>query len=161
MAYLISHGFNKEAAAGIVGVLSAESLLIPGKVNEAEDAAYGGNAGKGIAQWSNSKDSKRRDAYDKAMAGKQGLEAELDYFITDLDSRPLVKQALASATSVDDAVKAMHLGYENGSATAFATPEQLQATYSKAHRKLYNKDYSYADSHGKRLSFANTAYGLV
>lgn len=160
MNYLITkHGFSKEAAAGVVGVLTAESNLIPGVTNKEEASAYGSKAGKGIAQWSN----ERRTQYDKAMQGKQGLEAELDFFVEDLKSRPLVVNALKTATTVEDAVKAMHLGYENGSATAMLTPEQMTAVYTPAWKKLYgdSKKYDYTASHNIRLSYANTAYSLV
>ena len=160
MNYLITkHGFSKEAAAGVVGVFTAESNLIPGVTNKEEASAYGNKAGKGIAQWSN----ERRTQYDKAMQGKQGLEAELDFFVEDLKSRPLVVDALKTATTVDDAVKAMHLGYENGSATAMLTPEQMTAVYAPAWKKLYgdSRKYDYTQSHNIRLSYANTAYSLV
>lgn len=119
MSYLTSKGYSKEAAAGIVGVLTAESNLTPGITNKEEERDLGGKAGKGIAQWSN----ERRAAYDKAMQGKQGLEAELDFLLSELDLRPAAKTALMNAKSVEDAVKAMHLGYENGTASALATPE--------------------------------------
>ena len=160
MNYLITkHGFSKEAAAGVVGVFTAESNLIPGVTNKEEASAYGSKAGKGIAQWSN----ERRTQYDKAMQGKQGLEAELDFFVEDLKSRPLVVDALKTATTVEDAVKAMHLGYENGSATAMLTPEQMTAVYAPAWKKLYgdSRKYDYTQSHNTRLSYANTAYSLV
>lgn len=159
MNYLTTkHGFSKEAAAGIVGIFTAESGLTPGIINSDESSAYGNRAGIGIAQWSN----ERRSQYEKAMRGKSGLEAELDYFVQDLQSRPLVLDALKTATTVEDAVKAMHLGYENGSASAMATPEQMEATYIPAWQKLYgnSKRYSYTDSHNLRLSHANTAYSL-
>ena len=160
MNYLMTkHGFSKEAAAGIVGVFTAESNLTPGVTNKEESSKYGSKAGKGIAQWSN----ERRAKYEEAMKGKQGLEAELDYFVQDLQSRPLVLDALKTAGSVDDAVRAMHLGYENGSATAMLTPEQMESIYIPAWKKLYgdSKKYSYLNSHNVRLSHANTAYGLV
>lgn len=160
MNYLMTkHGFSKEAAAGIVGVFTAESNLMPGIINKEESSKYGSKAGKGIAQWSN----ERRAKYDQAMQGKSGLEAELDYFVQDLQSRPLVLDVLKTANSVDDAVRAMHLGYENGSATAMLTPEQMESIYVPAWKKLYgdSKKYSYLNSHNVRLSHANTAYGLV
>lgn len=160
MNYLMTrHGFSKEAAAGIVGVFTAESNLMPGIINKEESSKYGSKAGKGIAQWSN----ERRAKYDQAMQDKSGLEAELDYFVQDLQSRPLVLDALRTATTVDDAVRAMHLGYENGSASAMMTPEQMESIYVPAWKKLYgdSKKYSYMNSHNIRLSHANTAYGLV
>jgi hypothetical protein len=53
MNYLMSKGFNKEAAAGITGVFMAESGLVAGRTNQEEDAAYGSTAGRGLGQWSN------------------------------------------------------------------------------------------------------------
>lgn len=155
MSYLMSKGFNKEAAAGITGVFMAESGLKPGILNQDESKKYGRSAGKGLGQWSNS----RRRQYDDFTKGRtSGIQTDLDFFIYDLESRPLVKQALASATSVEDAVRAMHLGYENGSSGAMSTPEAMQRTYSAAWARLGYRPYSYQESHDKRLKYANQAY---
>ena len=81
--YLIGKGLTKEGAAGVAGVLFAESGLNPGKLNEDEDKKYDGKAGKGIAQWSNN----RRLAYNAYMKDKSGsLEDELDYLYQELES---------------------------------------------------------------------------
>lgn len=158
MQYLMEKGFNKEAAAGITGVFMAESGLKPGITNTAEDAAYGSTAGRGLGQWSN----ERRKQYDAFLNGASPtIQTDIDFFIQDLESRPLVKQALANASSVEDAVKAMHLGYENGSSGAMATPEQLTQTYSKAWSKLGYGPYSYNDSHNKRFNYAQSAYQSI
>lgn len=158
MQYLMEKGFNKEAAAGITGVFMAESGLKPGVTNTAEDAAYGSTAGRGLGQWSN----ERRQQYDAFLNGASPtIQTDIDFFIQDLESRPLVKQALANASSVEDAVKAMHLGYENGSSGAMATPEQLTQTYSKAWSKLGYGPYSYNDSHNKRFNYAQSAYQSI
>lgn len=155
MNYLMSKGFNKEAAAGITGVFMAESGLIAGRTNKEEDAAYGSTAGRGLGQWSN----ERRKQYDDYMRGKEiTLQNDLDFFIQDLESRPLVKEALQNATNVEDAVKAMHLGYENGSSGAMATPEQLTKRYTEAWANLGYRPYSYGESHSKRYNFAQQAY---
>ena len=155
MGYLMSKGFNKEAAAGITGVFMAESGLIAGRTNQEEDATYGSTAGRGLGQWSN----ERRKQYDDYMRDKEiTLQNDLDFFIQDLESRPLVKQALQNATNVEDAVKAMHLGYENGSAGAMATPEQLTKRYTEAWANLGYRPYSYGESHSKRYNFAQQAY---
>lgn len=157
MNYLMSKGFNKEAAAGITGVFMAESGLVAGRTNKEEDATYGSTAGRGLAQWSN----ERRKQYDDYMQGKEiTLQNDLDFFIQDLESRPLVKEALQNATNVEDAVKAMHLGYENGSAGAMATPEQLTKRYTEAWANLGYRPYSYGESHSKRYNFAQQAYNL-
>lgn len=153
--YLTSKGFTREAAAGVAGVFMAESGLKAGITNKEEDALYGSTAGRGLGQWSN----ERRRQYDDYMKDKEiSLQNDLDFFIQDLESRPLVKQALQNASSVEDAVKAMHLGYENGSSGAMATPEQLTATYTKAWEKAGYGPYSYKNSHDKRYKFAQQAY---
>lgn len=155
MDYLMNKGFNKEAAAGITGVFMAESGLVAGRTNKEEDAAYGSTAGRGLGQWSN----ERRKQYDDYMQDKEiTLQNDLDFFIQDLDSRPLVKTALQNATNVEDAVKAMHLGYENGSSGAMATPEQLTKRYTESWANLGYRPYSYDESHGKRYNFAQQAY---
>jgi hypothetical protein len=61
---------------------------------------------------------------------------------------------LQNATNVEDAVKAMHLGYENGSAGAMATPEQLTRRYTEAWANVGYRPYSYDESHSKRYNFA-------
>jgi hypothetical protein len=52
----------------------------------------------------------------------------------------------------------MHLGYENGSAGAMATPEALTRTYSAAWAKLGYRPYSYEASHNKRFTYAQQAF---
>lgn len=157
--YLVSKGLSKAGAAGAVGVFFAESGLTPGRTNEDEERKYGDKAGKGIAQWSN----ERRKGYDEYMKGKQGtLEDELDYFLQEVaTSRPKVLDVLKNASDVNEAVQAMHLGYENGTAEAFATPEQLTKIYTPAWEKLGYGKYNYQDSHNKRYGYAQTAYALV
>jgi hypothetical protein len=153
--YLTSKGLSKAGAAGAAGVFMAESGLIAGRINKDEDARYGSSAGRGLGQWSNS----RRKQYDDYMAGKEiTLYNDLDFFLLDLDSRPLVKDVLLNTDSVEDAVKAMHLGYENGSSGAMATPESLTRTYSAAWAKLGYRPYSYEASHNKRFNYAQQAY---
>lgn len=157
--YLVSKGLSKAGAAGAVGVFFAESGLTPGRTNEDEERKYGDKAGKGIAQWSN----ERRKGYDEYMNGKSGtLEDELDYFLQEVaTSRPKVLDVLKNASDVNEAVQAMHLGYENGTAEAFATPEQLTKIYTPAWEKLGYGKYNYQDSHNKRYGYAQTAYALV
>ena len=155
--HLVSKGMTKEGAAGVAGVFMAESGLIAGRVNEAEDKKYGGQkAGKGLGQWSNS----RRVEYNNFMQGKQtSIQNDLDFFIRDLEKRPHVKKVLFNTKSVEEAVKAMHLGYENGGDNSMATPEQLTATYTNSWRKLgIKRPYSYQDSHNKRFNYAQQAY---
>ena len=159
MSHLISKGYSKEQAAGIVGVFAAESGLNIGAINRAEQQKYGNSAGFGIAQWSNS----RRKGVEEYLAahGGNSLENQLDYFLQEAATRPAFMAALNNAKTVDDAVRAMHLGFENGSATALATPDSLTQTYSKAWEKLGYGPYDYQKSHNKRLAKANTAYSLV
>lgn len=155
--YLMSKGLSKAGAAGAAGVFMAESGLTAGKLNKDEDARYGSTAGRGIGQWSN----KRRQQYDNFMKGKDiTLQNDLDFFLYDLNSRPLVKDILTSTSSVEEAVKAMHLGYENGSASAMSTPEQMTRTYSRAWARLGYRPYSYQDSHNKRLNYAQQAFNV-
>lgn len=157
--YLVSKGLSRAGAAGATGVFFAESGLTPGRINEDEERKYGGNAGKGIAQWSN----ERRKGYDEYMKDKSGtLEDELDYFLQEVaTSRPKVLDVLKSTSDVNEAVQAMHLGYENGTADAFATPEQLTKIYTPAWEKLGYGKYNYKDLHNKRYGYAQTAYALV
>jgi hypothetical protein len=154
----MSKGYSKEAAAGIVGVFQAESGLQAGKVNKEEDKAYGSKAGRGLGQWSN----ERRGQYEEYMKDKEiSLQNDLDFFIKDVQSRPLVVSALKNAKSVEDAVSAMLLGYENGTRGAMATPEQLTATYAPRWKRLGYRPYNYNNEYSTRVNHARTAYQSV
>jgi hypothetical protein len=62
-------------------------------------------------------------------------------------------------TTVQDAVDAMHRGYENGTSKAFASKEQMGETYSKAwtNDPAISRDYKYSEAANVRLQHAKQA----
>lgn len=156
MQYLMSKGFSREAAAGVTGVFAAESGLRPGILNVDEDAAYGLSAGRGIAQWSNS----RRQDYERYFAGKTPtLKQEIDYFIEDLSKYVNLKDLKTS--DLKTAVDLMTRGYEAGSESTMASDENLSQIYGAAYKQLGYQDFDLDDFISKRMNFANQAYQLV
>ena len=112
-------GFNKVAAAALTGVAMAESGLNTKAVNTDEKDAGKKGYGMGLFQYSND----RQRAFTDFIKGDHSLEKTIAFVLKEIQERPKVKQALASATSLEDAVRAVHLGYTNGSAAGFSTPE--------------------------------------
>lgn len=166
MKYLISMtGMSPEAASGVVGVFMAESGLKPGKHNESEKERFGNRGGRGLGQWTDvgtNPAGQRRTQYELFLNGRTPtLETDLDFFIADLENRPKVKGVLLNPnTTVEDAVDAMHRGYENGTSKAFASKEQMGYTYNKAWEadpKITRK-YDFNDEAKKRLRLARQAY---
>lgn len=156
MQYLMSKGFSREAAAGVTGVFAAESGLRPGILNADEDAAYGLSAGRGIAQWSNS----RRQDYERYFAGKTPtLKQEIDYFIEDLSKYVNLKDLKTS--DLKTAVDLMTRGYEAGSESTLASDENLSQIYGAAYKQLGYQGFDLDDFISKRMNFANQAYQLV
>lgn len=158
---------SPEAAAGVIGVFMAESGLTPGKYNESERELYGElGGGRGLAQWTNvgkkNGTGRRRDAYEAFLNGRTPtLELDLDFFLKELQSRPKVLAILNNPDStIEDAVYAMHRGYENGTFKAFATPEQMGSKYTKAWAKnpYITRKYDFNESEQTRFRLAQQAY---
>ena len=161
---ILQTGMSPEAAAGVVGVFMAESGLKPGKYNDSEKERFGNNGGRGLGQWTNvgtNPAGQRRDQYESFLNGRTPtLETDLDFFLTDLENRPKVKDVLLNPnTTVKDAVDAMHRGYENGTSKAFASKEQMGETYSKAwtNDPAISRDYKYSEAANVRLQHAKQA----
>lgn len=102
MDFFTSRGFTKEAAAGIVGNLLAESGLNP------KSEQYGGGPGRGIAQWTV---DQRWQTYLK-FAKNRGLEptdleAQLRFIIHEMPSQ--MGESAKSIKSMTDANAAAKL----------------------------------------------------
>lgn len=169
MAYAVNYltqqtGMSPEAASGVVGVFMAESGLKPGIHNKSEKERFGNNGGRGLGQWTNvgtNPSGQRRNQYESFLNGRTPtLETDLDFFMADLENRPKVKDVLLNPnTTVEDAVDAMHRGYENGTSKAFASPQQMGKTYSKAwaNDPTISRDYKYSEAANVRLRHAKQA----
>ena len=161
--FLLSKGYTKEAAAGIMGVWKRESGFKPyivqsktdsyskkytknvdkGIITRKKFAENGpGGGGYGLAQWT-SKDRKY-DLYD--FANKKGksvgdLEVQLEFFEKEINSGSYknlkVKTKLNKATTVEETTKIFLRDYEGGGSSSL----ELRTKYAKA---IYNeyKDYT-------------------
>ena len=155
--YFANKGLSKVQITGIIGNLLSESGLNPQAVNDAERKAGLKGYGRGIAQWSN----ERVTAFTQHM-GKSpenaSLEEQLDYVWHEMQQRPALLQALQSAKTSTEAVDAVYRGYENGSANALTSVDQMTKTYSKAWKRLSGyKGYNFQHELSKRTKQAEQA----
>lgn len=158
MSYLTGKGFSKEAAAGVAGVFMAESGLVAGRLNERENELYGMRAGRGLGQWT----GPRRTQYEQFLNGRTPTIAlDLDFFIQDLQSRPLVKAILDTSKDIAEIVDAMHRGYENGDSNNMTSPERMQARYSQAWKNQgITRPYVFTEEQQKRINYAIQAFQI-
>lgn len=155
MEYLIASGFTPAGAAGAVGVMTVESGLKPGIVNETAAQRNPTTADKGIFQAQGS----RRKAYDQYFKDKEiNLENELAYFVQCVKERPLVDNILRTTSNVDDAALAMHLGFENGDAKHMMTPEGMNKIYKPVWKSYGWRDYDFNETHAKRQKYSRDVY---
>lgn len=141
MDFFISKGLTTEQAAGIVGVLHAESGLNPGIVNEQEKKDGKGGYGRGIAQWSNERIKEFGNWY-KSKYGEYkepqetDFATQLEYVWKEMQDRPAFMKAIKSTNDIVEATDYMLRGFENGSTNRLASPENIDSTYlKKAGRK--------------------------
>ena len=118
------YGLSKEAAAGIAGVIQRESGWNPGAQNQ-QEKAKGLKFGRGLCQWSNDWGVKAFPEWYQATYGSKKypdevpLEHQLDYLMTGLAENGTRKEEFLKiihkpGVTVEEATKAMLLGYENG-----------------------------------------------
>jgi hypothetical protein len=102
MDFFTSRGFTKEAAAGIVGNLVAESGVNP------KSEQYGGGPGRGIAQWSV---DQRWQTYLKFAKNREldplDLEAQLRFIVHEMPSQ--MGDSAKSIKTMTDATAAAKL----------------------------------------------------
>ena len=118
------YGLSKEAAAGIAGVIQRESGWNPRAQNQ-QEKAKGLKFGRGLCQWSNDWGVKAFPEWYQATYGSKKypdevpLEHQLDYLMTGLAEDGTRKEEFLRiihkpGVTVEEATKAMLLGYENG-----------------------------------------------
>jgi len=117
MQKLISAGLTKEAAAGIVGNLIAESTLNPRSNETPHRHPKTGKlfwAGRGIAQWGADARWKNYLAWLKRNGRKDvySLENQIDFLIYEMPSQGTTIKAMNKTNSIADATKLFMLKYE-------------------------------------------------
>ena len=166
-------GLTPDQAAGIVGVLSAESKLIPSIVNKAEKHGTARDRGikflpkgygAGIAQWTNptSKDTRKDQILNfiNKNFGKRynniedaNLYEQLSAVQHDLEvNRPRTLDMLRNAKGLNDATDIILRGYENGG-NGILAPKSFIDKYTWAG----GYSGSMYDPKNGRVNFANAA----
>ncbi len=164
--YLMTkYGLSKEAAAGIAGVIQRESGWNPGAQNQ-QEKAKGLKFGRGLCQWSNNWGTKVFPAWYKATYGEYKypdevpLEHQLDFLMSGISEDGIKRDFLAAirkpGVTLEEATKAMLLGYENGS-TKMATFGDLMKV--KAYGGLDGVTKMYKDRASASLGFYNLIGG--
>lgn len=160
MNFLQSSGFTAEQAAGMTGVLIAESNLDPTAVNKMEEKKFGFHkAGKGIAQWSNSRNDdfinwyKANYGKDKVYPNQASLEAQLKFMLFEMAGRTAFMDAMKQVNHPDQAADIMLRGYENGGPNKLASKADIDKTYAK-YNNGYDKQYL------TRVGHARDVYAL-
>ena len=149
-----SKGLSDVAINGLIGVAMSESGLKYNIINQAEKDAGLSGYGKGLFQWSDSRKSNLQRKYGENPT----LEQQLEFSWEEMQERPEFLRLLQSAKTIDEATDYVHRGYTNGSKSALVTPEQMQATYSKAWANLPNhRAYDYQTELNRRIQQAYNA----
>lgn len=134
LSYLTSRGLSQTGASAIVGVLQAESNLIPSIRAQAK-----GDNGEGIAQWTGSRKNVFWNTLEKIEPGARKrygsivnvpLERQLDVV---LKERPTITRAIHNAKDLSTATDIMLRGYENGGGTlgTMISKDKMDQVYSK------------------------------
>ena len=170
--YLIGKSYSKNAAAGIIGNLMAESglktnILEGGKVvpsdyvlyDLASDSSNYPNKGFGLGQWTTASRQKALQTYANSHAlAVTSLEAQLGYLITELSARGFSASSMSS-DSVEEATFKIFDKFEVPGASFWTTINgtyyndydptslsDLSAEKTPAAYKAFNRRLSYASS---------------
>ena len=149
--------FNDVQIAGLLACLSNESSLKTNAVNQQEMKKWGGDhrAGRGLAQWSLDRNLAYSNWHNKTYgstgahyADNDDLATQLSFVLHEMNQRPAFMRAFMAAKTPEQAADAVRRGYENGSANALATTEQMNryvAVGSPSASDFYSKDKKMAD----------------
>lgn len=162
--YLMTkYGLSKEAAAGIAGVIQEESRWNPAAQN-LQEKAKGLPFGRGLCQWSNDWGTKDfPDWYQKNFGQRKypdevPLEHQLDYLMSGEHGKvrhnEFLKIIHKPGVTVEEATKAMYLGYENGG------PQLTSFSHLASHVKAYGGESGVAKAFAKRSSSALGFFNL-
>ena len=153
MQYFIDKGFAAHQAAGFVGNFLAESELNPNAINQSEKKKGYKGYGRGIAQWSNER-VKEFENYIGKRIEDSSLKEQLDFVWYEVQQRPELLKQLLQAKNAREATDIIYRGYENGSATGLATPEQLTKSYGDSWKHLGLQPYNFDSELSKRQNKA-------
>lgn len=158
-----SLGLTTEQAAGLAGVLYAESGWNPGSFNRVEAAGRGargtggGNYGAGLAQWTFERKHKMLNWYNQTHGTRFSkveeipLAGQAEMIAHELkNERPEIYRLLQQARTVEQAVDIVLRGFENGSGNSLASIQQMNKYRG-----------GYAGLMQQRLSGANIALGTI
>lgn len=149
--------FNDVQIAGLLACLSNESSLKTNAVNQQEMKKWGGDhrAGRGLVQWSLDRNLAYSNWHNQTYgstgahyADNDDLATQLSFVLHEMNQRPAFMRAFMAAKTPEQAADAVRRGYENGSANALATTEQMNryvAVGSPSASGFYSKDKKMAD----------------
>lgn len=149
MSFFINKGLTPYQAAGFAGNFLSESELNPKATNNYEKKKGYKGYGRGIAQWSNER-IQQFEKYIGKPIEESSLEDQLNFVWHEVEQRPELLKQIKQAKDINQATDIVYRGYENGSANALATPEQLTKIYGKAWSKLGYKPYNFKEELSKR-----------
>lgn len=142
MNFFINKGLTAAQAAGFAGNFLAESELSPTAINQSEKKKGYKGYGRGIAQWSNDR-VKQFKQYIGKNVEDSSLEEQLEFVWHEVQQRPELLRQLQAATNSSAAADIVYRGYENGSQTGLATPEQLIQSYGESWQALGLRRYDF------------------
>ena len=159
MNYFVNKGLTAEQASGFVGNFLIESNLNTSAEKQDEKKKGYKGYGRGIAQWSNER-IKKFEKFSGKKIEDASLVEQLDFVWHELNQRPELLRQLRSAKTSDESANLIYRGYENGSNTSLATPEQLTEIYSKSWKKLGYREYNYQENLRLRQNKAKQALNI-
>lgn len=157
--HFLKQGFTKEQVAGIMGNLFSESNLNYRAFNKDEKASGIKGYGRGLAQWSNERVDKFKEIIGKTIEDSS-LEDQLTFITYEMNNRPEFLKALKAAKSAEEASEIVYRGYENGSSSRMASPENMQKVYEVAWANLGYRPYNYEEENKARQKKSNDALKL-
>ena len=160
------YSLSKEAAAGIAGVIQRESGWNPGAQNQ-QEKAKGLKYGRGLCQWSNDWGVKAFPDWYQATYGSRKypdevpIEHQLDYLMTGLAENGTRKEEFLKVihkpgVTVEEATRAMLLGYENGGRNMASFSDLAKV---KAYGGVAGVNKMYSDRASAALGFYNIIGG--
>lgn len=128
-------GFNDIQISGIIACLINESGLKRTAENQMEAEKWSDEphkSGKGIAQWSlgrnlNFSEWMMENYGEELFPNEATINQQLEFMLFEMSQRDAFLNAMANATSPEEAADAMRRGFENGSSKALANRKQMDS----------------------------------
>ena len=144
--------FNNIQISGILACLTNESGLNANAKNKQEAIKWNNDyrVGRGLAQWSLSRGRDYSDWHNRTFnstgdhfADQDDIDTQLQFMLYEMQFRPAFMAHFANAKTPEEAADIFRRGYENGSANALATREQMNRYVNVGSLDadgFYNKD---------------------